>query len=319
MDTLTHKLFNARLLAPIGLVCLLSACGGGGGGSSTPSTGGAAANVSAEAAESTSANAAVIPDGAALASATTLTTTQAVVAAGQASATINCTGGGTAVYQVTGPNAALLDNGKLDAGENYTLTFNGCRGALGAAALTGEMTLDVTAATAASVTVNTTTNNLVASLPQGTVTLNGSSTLSQSVATSGSEVTTTTGWISSGITVTTEFNGRGGSFTLSQVNVTQSVNESGGVLEGSTFDGTVTFTASGALGALSFTLSTDGAASYNANGEPVQGTWNLILPNNSISLTIAGNVATVNVDYGNNGTIDATYTFTIAALVADSD
>jgi len=325
---ISHDLLrkSAALAASIALVAALAACGGG-SGSSTASTTTPSTAATSQMAETTSANAADIPSSATSASGTTVATAQAVVAAGAAtvtvsgstaSSTVNCPGGGTAVYTVTGASLAEITNGTLDTGENYSLTFTDCQGELGAASVTGTMTLDVVAASSNSVTVDTATNGVVVTLPHGTVTLNGSSTIVKTVSTSGSTVTTTMQWTTPSYSVATAFNARNSTFSMTNVDITATETVTSGVLTGTTYDGTSTLSATLPNGAFSITLATEGATSYDSTGTPISGTWTLTLPNNAITLTIADGTATISVDYGADGTIDKTYTYTIASLVGDA-
>ena len=322
----------ARALLAIGLCGALAACGGGSGGSSTPTTSGASSTVdttpSIEYAVDSSANTAVIPSSAATAASTTLATAQVVVATGAAGATVTgstatstvaCPGGGSAMYTVTGSTLANLTNGQLDAGENYSLTFTDCKGYGGAAAVNGAMTLAVTAAPSAdNITVTTATDDIVVTLPHGNVTLNGSSTLTQTVTTAGSTVTTTEHWTTPIFNVTTAFNARNSTFAMTDVDITATATVTDGTLVGTTYNGTTTLSANLPNGEFDVTLATQGATSYDATGTPLQGTWTLTLPNNAITLTIANGTATIDVDYGANGSIDATYTYTVGALTADA-
>src|SRR5262245_6784747 len=119
-----------RAAFALSLIASLAACGGGsdGGNNSTPP----ANAVSQQAAKDASANTASIPNDTATAMNAVIATAESVVQAGSASVTVACAGGGTAMYQVTGPNAALLLNHQLDEGEVYSLTFNSCRSFNGA-------------------------------------------------------------------------------------------------------------------------------------------------------------------------------------------
>ena len=112
---------NNRRLAPIAaataLLALLAACGGGGADAGAPANG-----VTQSDAQSMSANSAVLPADSVEGQASILSTTRAVVASGTASQTVNCAGGGTAVFTVSGGSAGSLGNGQLDAGEIYSVT-----------------------------------------------------------------------------------------------------------------------------------------------------------------------------------------------------
>jgi hypothetical protein len=301
-----HK-HPGRLLpvaAALGLLAALTACGGG--GDSDPNT-----QPSQATAEAASVNTAVIPSDTSDAMSTALSAAVSVVAAGQASATVACVGGGSAVYTVTSPNAGTIGNGLLDAGENYSVAFTNCRGAIGAATVNGSMTMAVQSASGNNFAVNTATNNVVVALPQRTVTLNGASTFTRTVTTAGSTTTTTGRWVTPSYTSVTASAGRTSTFSLTNVDLTRSVSVTHGAISASSSNGAATLSATLPNASFSVTLATNGAVSYDANGVPTSGTWSITFPNNAITFTVAAGIATIGVDYGANGTIDKTYVLTI--------
>lgn len=296
-----------RAIALAAIATLLTACGGG-GGDTTDTT------ASQETAESATSNAMAMSESAAAATTESLKTAQAVVAGGQASQTYACAGGGTAVFTVTGATLAGATNGQLDAGENYTLTYTACRGAAGAAQLDGTMSMLVTAASGAGVTVQTATQGLTATLPQRVVTLNGSSVVSQAIVTVGATTTTTWHWTSSQIQLTSQRNARSGSFTLSGVDVVRSVSSTGGLLSGASGSTALTLDAVLANATWSASVASQGQVSYDTNGVPTAGAWAITLPHNTIGVTLGGGSATITLDHGPDGTIDRTWTVPIATL-----
>jgi hypothetical protein len=291
---------------------LLAACGGGSDGTDTDTS------VSAETAESVGANAMVLPDSAAGASTETLKTTQAVVAGGEAGQTYACAGGGTAVFTVTGGSLASLSNGQLDAGEVYAMQFAACRGSAGAASVDGAMTLSVIAASADAVTVDTSTQGIVVALPQRTLTLNGNSTIVQTVVVNGATTVSTTRWTSPQIQLTSVRNARSSSLTLTGIDHTRSLSVTNGLLSATSSSGTVTLAAALPNGAWTASIATQGAVSYDSNGVPTQGAWQITLPHNRLALSVATGTATLTVDHGPDGSIDRTYTFGTVALAAEA-
>lgn len=302
-----------RALGALSLIAVLAACGGGGNDSPPPSTA-----ISAEDAKAVGANTAAIPNDTSAAMDAVIAAAEAVVASGQASVTINCPGGGTAIYQVTGPDAALLGNRQFDEGENYSVTFNACRGALGAATVNGSKTLFVAARTADSITLQTAHNNVVVSLPLREVTLNGASTITRTVVTAGNTSTTTTRWVTPNFTISSRHNLRTTSFSYTNVDITRSVVVTNGVVTGSSYSGTSTLTWTWPNGSFSITFTTQGTVTCDANGNPTQGKWTITLPNNRLVLTLVPGTVTLEVDYGNDGTIDRVYTFTVTDLMGDA-
>ena len=296
--------------AAVATLSLLAACGGGGEDAGAP-----LGAVSESQAQSMSANSAVVPGDSIEGQATVLSAARAVVAGGSASQTFACAGGGTAVFTVTGGSAGTVTNGQLDAGEVYSLTYAGCRGAAGAAALTGTTTLTVVAASAGGIEVNTSTQNLQIALPLRTLTLNGSSTLAETVADNGAGVVTTTQrWTSPGITVTSLRNTRTSTFTLSNVDQTRVITTTGGTVSARTRSGTVTISAQLPKGSWTVTAASQGAVSYDANGLPTQGSWTITLPNNILGISVMPGTLTVTADWGADGTIDRTWVFTNAQI-----
>jgi hypothetical protein len=303
-----------RVLGTLSLVALLAACGGGGADSTPPPS----TAISGDAAKNAGANTATIPNDTTAAMSALVTTAEAVVASGSASATISCPGGGTAVYQVTGPNAALLLNHQLDAGENYSLTYNACRSASGSAAVNGSMTLLVADKSANSIELNTATNNVVVTLPHSDITLNGASTLSRTTLTAGTTTTTTTHWVTPNFNITSHRNGRTTSFAYTNVDITRTVAVTNGVVTASSINGTATLSWMWPGGSFSITFATQGTVGCDANGTPTQGTWSITLPNNRIVLTVIPGMVTLQVDYGNDGSFDRIYTFTVNDLMDDA-
>lgn len=273
--------------------------------------------------EATSANAVAVPSAAMAASSASVTTSQAAVAIGgasvtisgnSASATVACPGGGSAMFSVTGPTPANFTDGQLDAGETFTLTFAACKAQADGASVTGVTTLDVIAATTDSLTVHTSTNALVVTLPNGTVTLNGSSTLVRTVATLGATVTTIDHWTAPSYSVSTAFNGRSDTFSMTDVDITATTTVTNGTLVSTTYEGTLTLAANLASVDFSITIATQGQVNYDGAGTPTQGTWTITFPYNAMTLSIATGMVTVGVDYGGGAAVDKVYTYPVGTL-----
>ncbi|HNJ83611.1 MAG TPA: hypothetical protein PKZ28_08255 [Piscinibacter sp.] len=309
---------NNRRLAPIAaataLLALLAACGGGGADAGAPANG-----VTQSDAQSMSANSAVLPADSVEGQASILSTTRAVVASGTASQTVNCAGGGTAVFTVSGGSAGSLGNGQLDAGEIYSVSYANCTGAAGAATLNGSATLTVVTASGGTTQVNTATQNLQIALPLRTLTVNGSSTLTETVADNGGGVIVTTHrWTSPQIVLTSVRNARTSTFTLSNVDQTRAVTTTNGVISARSRSGTITIDAQLPNGSWTVTTATQGAVSYDANGVPTQGAWTITLPHNIIGISVVPGTLTVTVDWGADGTPDRTWTFTNAQVGSEA-
>lgn len=298
-----------RTLATITLATLMSACGGGGdeAASSGPT--------SNETAQSASANGVVVADDSVRAQTTVLSTARAVIAVGGASAAVNCAGGGTATFTATGSS---LGNGQLDAGEVYTMQFVNCRSSTGSATVTGNLTLTVNTASGESYNVST-ASQVVVGLPQRTLSFNGSSTLSHTVQTSGATQVTTDRWQSPSVSMTSLRNNRITTLALTNVDLTQTVITTGGVVTGSSNQGALTMTYAGWLGTWSATIATQGVVSFNANGVPIDGQWLITLPHDFIALSVAAGIATATLDLGRNGSIDRTLTWLVPNLIVAAD
>jgi hypothetical protein len=305
---------RSTLLASAALAALLTACGGGGDDAPPADN-----SVSQDTAQAMSADSSAMATDGTDGAQALMVTTQAVVASGSAGQTINCAGGGTAVFTVTGGSLAQLTNSQFDAGEVYSLTFNNCRGSAGAVALTGSATLTVVSAGAGVLAINTATQNLQVALPLRTLTYNGSSSLSQTVTTNGATTTTVNRWTSPRIEVRSVRGGRTSTFTLSNVDLSRTFVQTGGVISGRSAGGTYTLDAVLPNGSWSITVATQGAVNYDANGAPTQGAWTITLPNHIIGINVVPGTLTVTVDIGADGSIDRTYVFSTTTIVNEAD
>ena len=307
--------FRLTWMAAASMAWLLAACGGGGSSESSDA-------VSQDKAQSMSADSSALSTDGTDGAVALLTTTQAVVAlSSSASATVSCAGGGSATFTASGTSPALLANGQLDAGEVYSVTFNNCRASTGAVSLNGTATLTVTQAGGGVTAVDTTTQNLQVALPLRTLTYNGSSSFSHTVATSGSTTTITNHWVSPQIVVKSVRSGtlRTSTFTLSNVDMTRTFTLVNGVLTATSFDGTHTIDAVLPNATWSITTATQGGVTCDANGVPIQGAWTITLPNDRVGISVVPGTLTVTVDFGADGTIDRTFVFSTATVVAGAD
>jgi hypothetical protein len=316
----TNREFPARLagmttaLTSVAAVLLLTACGGGGGDSDSSTT----SSVSQADAVAMSANSATVPTATTEAFASAVTASQAVVAGALASQTYSCPGGGSAIYTVTGLSQSELNNGTFDAGETYDLTFNSCTGAGGATTVNGSLRLVVTTATSAQLGLSSSTSGLTVGVPQGTVALNGASALNVATTTAGTTTTETVHWQTPNYSVTSVFGARTSTWALSNVDLTQSAVTVNGSLYSTTHGGMATLAVVRPNGAWSITVNFQGGVQFDANGVPQSGSWTVALPYNAITITAASNRVTIAVDWGNDGVIDRTYTYTCDELVNEA-
>ncbi len=312
--------FATFALAPLSAALLL-ACGGGG---SAPD----ADTLSNESAAGYAANAGVVgSDATSALDAALLTTSDLAGAAGAApngaadrkhalafnSGALACAGGGTATVTVT--NAATPAdelNGRLDAGEVYVASFTGCRRIVGGPALNGGLTLTVDSASTNGATVTLSTSTLSVTLPRGALAFNGSTTVQRSVVAAGGGSTVTTHISSSSLVVTTQFNGRSGEFTLSNVDLTRQAAYVGTVLQSAVYSGSHTLTAVLPNLSYSYGVATQGGANFGADGLPTQGGWRITLARRWIDISVAAGLVTISVDDGKNGSVDRSFTISVA-------
>ncbi len=294
----------------LGAGCLLTACGGG-GDSLLPEVGNPISQVQAEAA---GVNGAVMPTEGIAALSTALALTRWLIT-GQASQTIPCNAGGSAAFTVSGTVPLLLGNQRFDTDEHYAITFNQCRHTPGGSVISGALTLDVRDAAGADYTVAASAQNLVVTRPGRTLRLSGSSVLTYAEVASGSTVVSTERWVSPSYTLASTRGSRTSSFSLSQVDLTRTETRVNGTVVGSTSNGTATLAADLPNFNFSVTLATTGDVTFNANGEPLRGDWALVLPRDTLRVSVLLGGADLRLDLGSNGSTDLRYLSTVSRLL----
>ncbi|HEX7638884.1 MAG TPA: hypothetical protein VF457_10840, partial [Burkholderiaceae bacterium] len=230
-----------------------------------------------------------------------------------------CPGGGTVTISISGGTAISETNGQFDAGEVYTLAYTGCIGATGWPALNGNATLTVNSAagpTNPATAVTIVASGVSATLSAGTVTVDGTGTVSRTSLGANGSVTETSTIASDSTTLTTSFNGRGGSVTLTGVSATDVLTRSGSTLTGWQFGGQ--YALSGTANGRSFDTSagTDGLLTLDTSANPVSGDWTVTRSDAILKATVAAGSVTLTADEGSDGTIDSTWTFPTANLTA---
>lgn len=338
----------ASLSLAFAAAALLAACGGGGGDSSAPPPSSSVSQAeattdAADAAASGSQGAASlgVAFGATQVAAGQSTTALAAAAAARAtatamggahaagvssnslSATIPCAGGGTASITISGGTVDSQLNGQFDAGETYQVAFAQCSGLFDVVTLNGSVTLAVQAVDAASntVTATLTLDQLSAAAQSGTdsgsVSLDGSATLTHT-ETGGQflQTTDTTHVTAASLTMDTTWNGRSGHFALTNMDGLFTRVSLGVVPVSASWSGhhSVSGTANGHT--LAYDVSSTGGVDYDAMGNPVHGTWTVTRSDATITGTVANGTVTLVLDQGNDGTVDATWTFPVATLEA---
>jgi hypothetical protein len=319
------------LAAALASGLFLTACGGGGDSSSqqplnqTTATAAAANGMQMGGGSSSSVD--TIFDttstitSATVAAASATDRTHAMSASGVANVVVNCIGGGTATVTISGGTVESQMNGRFDAGEHYSLSFSQCTGPYGLAHLNGGVEMDIVsvATTATGSTTDATLNlsGLNVTFPGGSLTYDGSENLSRTVASTDTGSTATTTLTSDHIGLAATYNGRSANFVLSDVDLTRTVTySSAGLPTGSTVAGHHTLNGSANGQDFSFNVSTGDAISYDVAGMPVSGKWMMQRPDATILANLANGQVSIVVDQGNDGTIDAGWTITIAQLLA---
>jgi hypothetical protein len=283
---------------------LLTACGGGGGDADGSATASSVASGESESSSATlsSADASAAVDA-------TLSTAQMAVATGYAGTDITCPGGGHASYTLSSGS----DNGVIDAGDVYALTFTQCSGVTGAVAVSGQVLFSVTSANALKVGGTVQFSALQAVLPQSTVTLTGTAVASAGLLYSrnGNTLDTqvTSSLSASQLSVSRTGPQRTTAYTLNSLSFTSDTTYVAGVVSSRTLTGSATVSANLLSGSYSASFSADADVAFS-NGQPASGNWTVTTPNLILSVQAASGQVTVTVDRNKDGSIDRTTTWT---------
>ncbi|HEX4508894.1 MAG TPA: hypothetical protein VH328_02400, partial [Burkholderiaceae bacterium] len=151
----------------------------------------------------------------------------------------------------------------------------------------------------------------------GTLALDGDASVARTVTDGDDGATTKTSELTStALTAATTFHGRAAQFDLADVDLTRIVDQVDGVTTDSSLAGQLTL--SGSADGFDFAgvqVATDGATTYDANGNPVAGAWTAVHGNTTIYVALASGIVTVKLDRGSDGTIDRTWTFALQHLL----
>jgi len=248
-----------------------------------------------------------------------MATTQAVIASSNAGSGLACPGGGVATYSVTGGAA----DGTLTTGEVYQFSFQGCKGAANAIAVTGEVTLSITSATSTLVAASLVISQLQAALPLSRVTLNGAVLASSGLlyvrGSSGPALSLDSTLAASGVSVSRVTASRTVSYVVNALNLHQlSQFDSTGQITSSQVSGSATLSTSRVAGTFSASLAMQSAITF-IGGMPSSGQWTVTLPNSLLKVSAASGSVSVDVDLDKDGNLDFSRTFvagTWAASVA---
>jgi hypothetical protein len=206
----------------------------------------------------------------------------------------------------------------FDAGEVYDVTFTSCVGLTGLAPLNGviHMTIDSVANGTTSATM-TATNLAVAG---GQATYNGTATIARSSAATGTGTTQTSTIAATGLTVAGAYNGHNDTFTVSSLAGTRTTTwDTSPTPTGWTWSGSDALSGTaGGTRTFATTTATTTALTYGADGTPTAGAWTVTRTDSNAKITATINGASVNftVDDNGDGTIDDSWTDTLANLDA---
>jgi hypothetical protein len=230
---------------------------------------------------------------------------------------LNCAGGGQATMTISGADAAQHLNGQLDAGEVYQIAFVDCRAGVGQALLDGNVTMTVLSSAGAAASVNVSTTTLIASVPHGKLSFIGSAGVQRS-AVDGNAADLSTRVTAASLNISTDFNGRTGNFTLSNVDLTRQVSHAAGAPPSTSYSGTHSL--SGTIGGhtVEYAVATQGGVAFNAKGAPTQGTWLLTLPQQILTVGVENATATIEIDEGKDGSVDHSFAVPVDLLTADA-
>lgn len=228
-----------------------------------------------------------------------------------------CAGGGKATITITGGTDASEHNSIFDANEVYDVTFTGCVGHAGLDALDGviHMTIDSVANGTTSATM-TATNLVVAG---GVATYNGTATIARTSASTATGTTQTSTIGATGLTLAGAYNGHNDTFTVGSLSGTRVTTwDATPAPTGWTWSGSDAVSGSAAgTRTFSTTTATTTAVAYGADGTATAGAWTVTRGDNAkITATINGSSVDLTVDDTGDGTVDDSWTDTLANVDA---
>ncbi len=313
---------------------LLAACGGGGGGDGGSTTG-TPANISRADASADAGNGVLAGSASAqmldTAYDTTLALSGSIAGAtptaarprprpldGTTSTTdvnLACAGGGTATITITGGTTTSEHNSTFDAGEVYDVTFAACVGRVGLERLDGTVRIAIGTVSSTATSATVTATDLAMS--GGLTTWNGAATIFRQTTASGGGTTETSSVAANNLAAASAYNGRSGSFTVVTLSGTRTTTwNASSVLTGWTWSGSGAV--SGTVRGRSFSTSTRTTTdlSYGADGVPVAGAWTVTRSDGTITATLTAGSVAFTLDDGSNGSVDDSWTETLADLDA---
>lgn len=230
----------------------------------------------------------------------------------QASATVACANGGSVSISISGGTASQRLNGIFDAGETYTVSFDNCGHLDDQGVLDGSLSLAVTAYSATQADLTHSANALRLTSSQGRYTLQGAVREQRSsTATAGGGQRLSSVLTSSGLGLQSLVAGRNSSYELRALDWTViCLLDNTGLLVQRSHQGTLSLAVSTARRPnATLQVVTHGTLVASDNGlYAAQGSFSLATHNDRIAVTYGGTTVTLELDLGNNGSIDRRWT-----------
>ncbi|HZF78734.1 MAG TPA: hypothetical protein VEZ89_02980 [Rubrivivax sp.] len=315
--THTSAMYSSRPILTCAVGVVLAGCGGGGGSSDELDRA-----LSSDTAQGYAADAQAMPLSAGTTVQLATLALEAALSGGghlpvpgptsQVSFAAPCNNGGSINIGITGGTAQQRDNGVLDAGETYTITFAQCGHLDNRGVLDGSLTLVVNAFSGSQADLTHSANALQLTSTQGRYTLQGAvRERRSSTASSGGGQRISSQLTSAGISLQSLVSGRTSSYELRALDWTVvSLLDSSGALLRRTHQGTLSLTASTPRRPqATLQVVTQGTLVAADNGlYAAQGSFGLATHNDSIAVTYGTTTVTLELDLGNNGSIDRRWT-----------
>lgn len=310
-----------RLLAPLLAAALLSACGGG--GSDTGDNGQVQTVAQGYAADATTMtvlsatqmdSAADMLEASLGAAATAADGRMQTQALGLQGGSASCAGGGSISWSITGGTTQQQLNGQLDAGESYHVLFANCGVGGSDLVLDGGLKLDVTAVGNGNTDITLTAEALRGTTAQGSTTLTGSKRRQRTVvALQGGGRQVTAQLTSSGdLALVSSISGRSASYTLRALNwtIVRTFDANGALTQRSHQGSLDLAVASPRRPSATLQISTQGTLTLGSDGLAAAGSFQVVTSDQRILCSYGSNSITLQLDIGNDGSIDRSWTLT---------
>ncbi len=246
-----------------------------------------------------------------------------------ASLSVACPNGGTIAWTVTGTDATMLGNGRLDAGETYAVTYTACGTAdADSSVLDGQLQIVVATRTATDLDATHSTTNLKLTTASGaTYTLNGSTRVQRNESTTTSGGRQVTRHITSpGISLVSHVPLSGGgardaSYNLRSYDWTVTrTYDAGGALVSRSHNGHLLADASTPRRPdATLEITTEGTLTLSGtDGAAASGSFTVVTSRNTIACTYGSGIVTLTLDIGNDGKIDRTWTLTRVNFIGEA-